>query len=295
MSGGDDHRKGLMLTVLGVLILTPDTLLIRLIAIDPWSMMVWRGILQTIGILVILALIYRADTWHRCKAIGLSGLFAGCMFTASTLGFLYSVEHTSVANTLVILATAPFFAAIFSYLFLKEHVARRTVIATAVAVGGVGIMVAGSWGGGAFMGDLAALVTAALLGGKFTIFRHRKDVNMVPSMAVSGVVAALVGLAVGAPALVDGERLLYLLIMGLVVVPVSIALISLGPRYISAPETSLIMLLETALGPLWVWLVLAEVPPTLTFIGGAIVLGTLLLHSWIGLRGERTPAPSLAA
>ena len=72
MSGGDDHRKGLMLTVLGVLILTPDTLLIRLIAIDPWSMMVWRGLLQTIGILAILALIYRSDTWRRCKAIGLS-------------------------------------------------------------------------------------------------------------------------------------------------------------------------------------------------------------------------------
>ena len=294
MVARDDHRMGLALTTLGVLVLTPDTLLVRLIAIDPWSMMVWRGTLQALGILAILVLIYRREAWRRCKAIGFSGLFAGCLFAASTFGFLYSLAHTSVANTLVILATAPFFAAIFSFAFLRERVSRRTLVAILAVFAGIAVMVAGSWGGGAILGDLAAMVTAAMIGGKFTIFRHRRDVNMVPVMAVAGIVSALVGLAVAAPAPVIGEKLAYLLLMGLVVVPVSTALVSLGPRYIGAPEVSLIMLLETALGPLWVWLVLGELPPFPTFVGGSIVLGTLIIHSWLGLRGHRSAAASCA-
>ncbi len=285
-----DHSKGLLLTTLGVLIITPDTLLIRLVAIDPWSMMVWRGLLQAIGIMVILTLIYRGQTMRRCRAIGWGGVAAAGLFTITTLGFLIALQHTSVANTLVIIATAPFFAALFSFVLLRERIPRRTVLAIAAAVAGVAIMVSESWGGGAFLGDAAALVTAATLGGKFTIFRHRRETNMVPSLAIAGLFAVGLGLVMTTPVMVEGARLIYLLIMGLMVVPIASALVSLGPRYISAPEVSLIFLLETALGPLWVWLVLSEVPPNLTFVGGAIVLATLLAHSWIGFRRTRAAA-----
>lgn len=285
-----DHSKGLLLTTLGVLVITPDTLLIRLVAIDPWSMMVWRGLLQAVGIMVILALIYRGETLRRCRAIGWGGVIAAALFTLTTLGFLIALQHTSVANTLVIIATAPFFAAIFSFALLRERIARRTVLAIAAAISGVAVMVSESWGQGALLGDAAALVTAATLGGKFTIFRHRRETNMVPCLAIAGLMAAGLGIAVTTPVMVEGARLVYLLIMGLLVVPIASALVSLGPRYISAPEVSLIFLLETALGPLWVWLVLSEVPPAMTFAGGAIVLTTLMAHSWIGFRRARAAA-----
>ena len=285
-----EHGKGLLLTTLGVLIITPDTLLIRLVAIDPWSMMVWRGLLQTVGVMAILFLIYRGETMRRCLAIGWSGTAAGCLFTATTIGFLISLQHTAVANTLVIVATAPFFAAIFSFVLLRERIPRRTVLAIGAAIAGVAVMVSESWGGGAFLGDAAALMTAAALGGKFTVFRHRRETNMVPSLAVAGLFSVALGLAVTTPVLVEGERLAYLLIMGLVVVPIASGLVSLGPRYISAPEVSLIFLLETALGPLWVWLVLNEAPPAMTFVGGAIVLTTLVVHSWVDFRSRRAVA-----
>ncbi len=285
-----DHSKGLLLTTLGVLVITPDTLLIRLVAIDPWSMMVWRGLLQAIGIMAILTIIYRGETLRRFQAIGWGGVAAAALFTVTTLGFLVALQHTSVANTLVIIATAPFFAAIFSFVLLRERIALRTVLAIGAAVAGVALMVSESWGRGAFFGDAAALVTAATLGGKFTIFRHRRETNMVPSLAVAGLFAVGLGLVMTAPVMVEGMRLVYLLIMGLLVVPIASALVSLGPRYISAPEVSLIFLLETAFGPLWVWLVLSEVPPTMTFVGGAIVLTTLMAHSWIGFRRARATA-----
>ncbi len=298
MQGMSDHAKGLTLTILGVLILTPDTLLIRLTGLDPWSLLVWRGLFQAIGIFAILLAVYRARTWEICRSIGLSGLLAGAIFALSSLGFLISLAHTSVANTLVIVATAPLFAAIFSFLLMGERIALRTLFAIIATLAGVIIMSSSSWERGSIIGDLAALVTAMTLGLKFTIFRRRKETNMVPSLAASGVMMTFIGLLVAPSAFnsaPEGIALYALIAMGLFVVPIASALITLGPRYISAPEVSLIFLLETALGPLWVWLVLSEQPPERTMIGGAVILSALLTHSCFTFRAQRRKVAELTA
>ena len=120
------RTKGYLLGVLGVLILSPDTLLIRLVDTSPWTFLTWRGGLMTIGMILVLGLSYRSKLLEKINAIGWLGLLIALIFAINTTFFQLSVQTTNVANTLVIIATAPLFAAILSVIFLKESIPIST-------------------------------------------------------------------------------------------------------------------------------------------------------------------------
>ena len=281
------HAKGLLITALGVLIISPDTLLIRLAGLDVWSLAVWRGVLQAIGMTFLLYCFYGRRTFALFKAIGFTGVLLAIVFAGNTLTFLTAVLNTKVANALVIMATAPFFAAVLSYLFLNEKVVTRTWLAIGVAICGVTLLVADGLGDGTFFGDALALLAALLFGAKVTIIRSRKGVNMIPAMALSGLVFAAIALPFAQPLEIDGTQLLWVLLMGFAVITPATALITLGPRFLPAPEVSLLFLGETVLGSLWVGLAIGEVPSSLGIVGGAIVLSALITNAWLGLRSYR--------
>jgi drug/metabolite transporter (DMT)-like permease len=292
MDGLTAQAKGLIIVVLGVLALTPDTLLIRLIAVDHWTLLVWRGLLQALGLSVLVACFHGRDTLACFRAVGLAGYSAAFLFALGTVLFVVALSYTSVANTLIIVASAPFFAALASRVFLGEEIALRTWLAIAVALGGIVLLAFESLGTGALWGDLAALGVAIAMGGNFTVVRHARAVNMIPAMALSGLIVALAAAPIAPADVVLGDaQLVYMLAMGLFVVPVSFALITLGPRYLPAAEVSLLMLLETVLGPLWVWLAIGEAPGPLGFLGGSVVVATLAAHSALALRGEPAAQP----
>lgn len=256
-------------------------------AVDHWTGLVWRGSLQALGLVIILLLLYRSRTLTVFRSIGGLGLLLAVVFTGSSILFLMAVSLTQVVNVLVILATAPFFAACFSLLFLKESVANHTWMAIVATFGGIAVLTLESEGQGEVLGDLAALAVAALMGAYFTIVRATRQIDMIPAMAVSGLFVALIALPFAAfPAMSQGQ-ILAAGTMGFLVAPISFALITIGPRYLPAPEVSLLLLIETVLGPLWVWLVIAEEPGLLSLIGGAVVVTTLLLHSLYGLHRYR--------
>ncbi len=284
------HRYGLMITTLGVLVLSPDSLLVRLIAVDQWTMVFWRGILTALALTLFLGVTYRRGTVDRFRAVGAAGLVIAGIFAAGTILFVVALNHTSVANTLVIISAAPLFAAIFSRVFLAEVVSPRTWAAIVAALGGIGVIVSGSFQGGTTDGDLAALGTAVCMAGGLSLIRRGRDRNMVPAMALSGLLSAVLVLPLASPLAPDQGQAGLLLLLGLIVLPVSFGLITLGPRYLPAPEVALVLLLETVLGPYWVWLVIGETPSSRAFIGGSIVIGALILHSALALRGDR-PGP----
>ena len=289
MDGLPTQAKGLIIVVLGVLVLTPDTLLIRLIAVDHWTLLVWRGLLQALGLSVLVACFHGRDTLACFRAVGLAGYSAAFLFALGTVLFVVALSYTSVANTLIIVASAPFFAALASRVFLGEEIALRTWIAILVALGGIVLLALESLGSGALWGDLAALGVAMAMGGNFTVVRHARAVNMIPAMALSGVIVALVAAPIAPSSVVlDDAQLAFMLAMGLFVVPVSFALITLGPRYLPAAEVSLLTQLEAVLGPLWVWLVIGEAPGPWGLAGGAVVIATLTIHSLLALRNQKT-------
>ena len=278
------HLKGLLITVTGVLVLTPDGLLVRLIAVDQWTLLFWRGGLQALGLTLMLALYHGRATWEVFRVIGGWGLLVACTFTGSTIFFLTALAHTSVANTLVIISVSPLFAAALSYALLGEMVARRTWLAIFIALGAIGLIFSQSLVGGTLAGDLAAMGTAACVASTFVVVRRARKVNMIPAMALSGVLASLIALPLGAPLMVESRSMGFIVLLCLFVLPVAFALITLGPRYLPAPEVSLILLLETVLGPFWVWLVLGEQPSWQAMLGGGILVTTLFVHSLLALR-----------
>lgn len=289
-----DHLKGLLITTAGVLVLTPDSLLVRLIAVDSWTMVFWRGLLMFVAIGGFTLAYYRGQAPARLRATGRAGLAAAALFGAGTVLFVFALHNTSVANVLVIVAASPLIAALFSRVILAEPVALRTWAAIAATIAGIVILASGSARGGTILGDLAALGTAGCVGIGLSVVRHARPRNMVPAMAMSGLLSALVALPLAAPASVPADQVWLLLLLGLVVLPVSFGLLTLGPRYITAPEVGLIMLLETVLGPLWVWLVIGEEPGDHALVGGAIVIAALVAHSLAGLRAHRRRRRALA-
>lgn len=282
------HRLGLLITFAGVLVLSPDTLLLRMIgqegADSSWTINVWRGLFLFIGMMAVFAAMNGRGAVKAVLAIGPWGLVAALVFGSQALCFVFSVGNTLVANTLVIIATAPFFSALFAWIFLGERAPRRTWIAILFACGGIAVIFSGSLGSGNLPGDLAALGTAVGLGAGFVIVRHRRSVSMTPSMALGGLLAALVSLPFAEPFALTATGFGLMAFLGLIMLPVAFTLITLGPRYLPAPEVSLLLLLETVLGPLLVWLFLGETPDGLALLGGAIVVTTLLLHSLAGWR-----------
>lgn len=281
--------KGTLLTGLGVLILSPDAMLIRLMTAEPMTIVFWRGV----GIFVMLSLMsvvrHRGRLVAYLRSVGPIGLLVSVLFAICQLGFVGGVATTNPAHVLVMVAATPLVAALASRLILGERIAPSTGIAIVAGLSGVAIMMSAHLGGGGgqLSGDLIAAAVPLSLGIAFTLIRRLKVGDVWLLYAVSGLIVASVAAPFRSAEFLSGADVLWAGILVLIVVPVSFALITQGPRYITAAEVSLIMLLETVLGPIWVWLVVGIAPTIHALIGGSILLATLAMHAWWRLSGSR--------
>ena len=285
------HLKGLLITTLGVIILSPDALLIRMVQADSWTILFWRGLLFALGISIVIFIIYGKSTFQQFYKIGRMGLLLGVLFGLSTTFFVMAVQNTSIANALVIISTSPVFAALLSWAFLKEKTHLQTWITMFVIIVAMLVIMFDSYQGGGFWGDMSALVTSILLAINFTITRQLKNINMVPAMAISGLVttaiaALVIVFSASIPLYVGANAIPYLLGMGLVST-LAFSLIMLGLRYMPAAEVSMIMPLETVFGSYLAWLFLGEAPSYYVLVGGAVILLTLIIHAYFSLKKSK--------
>ena len=273
------HLKGILMSFIGVVILSPDSVLIRLADADSWTVLFYRGLLMSIGVMMLLLITYRSKTIVEFKKIGRGGLWIGWLHGIMTGTFVFAIMHTSIANTLVIISTGPIWIAIIAWLTLREKASLITWLAMIIVFIGIYIVMSANFGGQNIVGDIFALITAILMGFTFTLVRKYKTVNMVPTMAVGGVIAAIIA-CIFAPTLVlKPEAIIYVVAMG-VILSISFSLITIAPRYMPAAEVGMIMPLETVLGTLIAWRVINEVPSSNAIIGGIIVVITLFCHAW---------------
>lgn len=270
------RRRGVLLAAGGVLILSLDSLLVRLAASSGGTVLFWRG--------ALMALTLTAVVVARDGVRGLAGLRSpvtwavALSFTAGTAAFVLSILLTRVANTVVIISAAPLFAALFSLWFLHERVPPRTWLAIFFACCGVLLVAYASLGEGGLAGDILALLNAICTGASMTLLRRHPEASRSLILALSGVLLALAALPfAGLPS--DPAGMAALGAMGLVQIPLSLVMITAATRYLPAAEVSLFLLLETVFAPLWVWCVLGETVPAATLAGGILMLGTLTLHA----------------
>ncbi|SVD23340.1 uncharacterized protein METZ01_LOCUS376194, partial [marine metagenome] len=220
--------------------------------------------------------------------LGAAGLAVAVIYALNKISFVFAVDHTQVANVLIILASTPLIAALLSIVILKEHISKPTWAAIITGMTGVVIVVGDGFQAGTWLGDIFAFINAFALAVMFIIIRHHKHVNMIPAAALGAALSAIIAAPFADPMSVAPGNWGLLLLLGFVVLPLSFGLITLGPRTVPAPEVALLMLLETALGPLWVWIVINEIPSETTFIGGVVVISAVVLQSAWRLRPLRS-------
>lgn len=271
-----DQKKGLLIAGAGVLAICPDVLWIRLIDADAITLLVWRGFLSFFGIAIGLFIFRPRSFISGFRTMGWAGFWLAIVWTAGTFAFVTSVTLTTAANALFINSAAPLFAAIIGRV-LGERVPLRTWLAIALAMAGIGVIAGGSIGGegASLTGDLLALGSALSGAVTFVIAHKYRHLSMVPAMAVAGLMTGLLALPFGDPFSLAPGTWIYVAIMGLVTVSAGFALLTLGARYLPAPEVSLLILGEAVIGPLLVWWVMGEVPANQSLIGGTIVLTAL--------------------
>lgn len=281
-----DHVKGLLIAFLGVVVLSPDTLLIRLADMDQWAMLVYRGLLMAVGMALISRLFDPTPLVRQYRRIGTVGVLVALCFATSTIAFVNAVVYTTVAHTLIIVATAPMFAALFGRILLGERLRLHTFAAIVCVMLGM-VLVAGQPDAGAhWLGNLCAMISAVSIAVTFVLNRKNRDINMIPAISFSGVVYACAAAPFAAWSVLDGFTLTMVALMGLVVT-LAFALITTAPRYIPAAEVSLVLPLETVGGIGLAALFLEEYPGPLTLVGAAVILLTLTIHSWLVLRVVR--------
>ncbi len=266
------------------MLLTPDALLLRLLEVDQWTTVFWRGVLLAAMLAAVLVIVYRGRFPEACRAIGLVGVAVALCLGVEAVLFVVAIVHTSVANTVIIVAAAPLFAAVLSHVFLGEPTGLATWLAILAAIGGIALVV---WDGAALgtsLGDGAAIASALGFAAALVILRRARAADMLPATALSGLVQAALVLPFAAPLAVGAEDVPPLAAMGLVVLPGAFGLFTLGTRYIAAAEVGLLTLLQTVLAPIWVWLALGEAMTARGLAGGAIVVATLAVHSALGIR-----------
>lgn len=281
-----DRRRGTLIGILGMLVLSFDALLVRLALADPADIIVWRGLLMAVSLSLVLRLRRCPWSWQLLRRDGLPALVVALGFACTMVLFVLAVLNTRVANVVVILTAAPLFAALLSGLFLREWVPVRTWLAILVCIAGIGVVFSGSVGLGGLPGDIFALMAAFMLASNLTLLRRYPHVDRLAVVAGGGMLAGLAALPFASPATLESQSILVLCVMGLVQMPLALALIGESTRYLPSAEVSLLLLLETVLGTLWVWVFLGEEPPPATLVGGVLVMLTLAVHTVLGMRRQ---------
>ncbi len=279
-----DQQKGSLLAFIAVMFITPDTLFIRLASVDTWSLVFYRGIIPFFTVLIGMLIIYKYDFFKMLFTSGHHGLIYIITFSVTNIAFVVSIQNTNVANTLVMIAMAPMLSAILGALFLKEMPDNKTWIAIGITFIAAVYIFYDSLQLGSIFGDLLGLLCALGLAVGAVTIRSAKNKNLVPAAVVGKLIVAIFAMFfIETYALIDKD-LLIVPLMCVMCVAIPFVLVTIAPRFIPAEEVNLFFLLETIIGPIWVWMVIKEQPSLETIQGGVIIILTIATHSFLKLK-----------
>ena len=279
-----DQQKGSLLAFVAVMFITPDSLFIRLSNLDTWGLVFYRGIIPFFTVFFGMLIIYKLNFFKILFNSGFHGIIYIATFSITNITFVVSIQNTNVANTLVMIATAPMLSAILGAIFLKEPPDRKTFISIIITFIAIVYIFFDSLKVGNFYGDILGFVTAlGLAVGAITI-RSAKKKNLVPAAVIGKLfVASFALFFIESFTLIDKD-LFIVPLMCILCVAIPFVLVTIAPRFIPAAEVNLFFLLETIIGPIWVWVIINEQPSVETLQGGAIIITTIAIHSFLKLR-----------
>ena len=286
MKSLSNQKKGSLMAFIAVMFITPDSLFIRLSNIDTWGLLFYRGAIPFAVIFICLIFFYQFRLFKVIFAMGIAGIFYALAFSLTNITFILSIQNTNVANTLVMIATAPMLSAILSSIFLKETPDKKTWLAIIITFFSAVYIFYDSLKVGNFLGDLLGLITAFGLAVGANIVRSAKNKDLVPAAVFGKLIVALFALFfVSNLKLVDND-IIFVPLMCVMCVGIPFVLVTIAPRFITAAEVNLFFLLETIIGPIWVWLIIKEQPSMETIYGGIIIVITIMTHSFLKIKNS---------
>jgi DME family drug/metabolite transporter len=261
-----------------------------------WQILLYRSTSMSLFLYVVIRVRSGESPFVQIRRIGFPSVIAGLSLVAAYSGGIYSIQNTSVANAMLLFATAPFMAAVLGWIILGERVRVATWVAIAVAIGGIAIMVADKSGSVVLKGSLAALGSAFGFAVFTVALRWGRTGEMLPSVFLSGLFAAVITFGIcqfsGLSVMLSLQDSAISMGMGVFQVGAGLILYTLGSRSLPAAELALLSLAEVLLGPLWVWLFLGETASFNTLIGGAVLLVAIAGNAASGKRRKPPPITS---
>jgi len=278
------QQKGSALAFIAVMLITPDSLLIRLSNIETWGMLFYRGAIPFVVVLIGLLIFYNKNFLNALFNVGYTGIFYTISFAICNITFLVSIQNTNVANTLVMVAMAPMISAILGGIFLKEIPDKKTWIAILITFFSALYIFYDSIQLGNFFGDFMGIVTATGLAVNAVLVRSAKDRDLLPSAVLGKLCVAVFAFFFVNSFDLVGNDVIYVPLMCVLCVAIPFVLVTIAPRFIPAEEVNLFFLLETIIGPIWVWMIIKEQPSIETIQGGAVIILTIAIHSFLKLK-----------
>ena len=286
MNNLTDQQKGSLMAFVAVMFITPDSLFIRLSNVDTWGLVFYRGIIPFFTVFFGMLLIYKLSFFKILFNSGYHGLIYVGTFSLTNITFVVSIQNTNVANTLVMIATAPMISAILGAIFLKEPPDKKTWISIIITFLAIIYIFFDSLKLGNFYGDILGFVTALGLAVGAVTIRSAKTKNLVPAAVVGKLFVAIFALFFIESFILIDKDLIIIPLMCILCVAIPFVLVTIAPRYIPAAEVNLFFLLETIIGPIWVWLIIKEQPSIETLYGGVVIIITIAIHSFLKLKNS---------
>ena len=286
MNNLSDQQKGSLLAFIAVMFITPDSLFIRLSNVDTWGLVFYRGFIPFVTVFLGMLLIYKLNFFKMLFSSGYHGLIYIGTFSLTNITFVVSIQNTDVANTLVMIAMAPMLSAILGGIFLKELPDKKTWVAIFITFLAAVYIFYDSLKVGNFFGDILGLITALGLAIGAVTIRSAKNKNLIPAAVVGKLFVAMFALFFIESFTLADNDLIIVPLMCIMCVAIPFVLVTIAPRFIPAAEVNLFFLLETIIGPIWVWLIIKEQPSLETIQGGTLIILTIAIHSFFKLKNS---------
>jgi drug/metabolite transporter (DMT)-like permease len=273
------YALGVALVASGALCWSFGGLVVRSLQASAWEVVFWRSFFMAVVVGLYLYGWRRQTALYGLRHATGAMFLSGLCLAGSFIGFILALKETTVANVLVMLASAPLMAALLARIVLREPVRWNTWIAMLVALAGVGVMVNDTLTSHGIAGSVLAIGCAACFAVNMVVLRARPDVDMMPTVVLGGLISSIITLPLAWPFPAPLAEVPWLAFLGVVQLGLGLVLFTIGLRYLPAAQASLVALLETVLGPLWVWLAIGEAPSAAGLLGGAMVLGALVANT----------------
>lgn len=279
----------LLCTICAQLLFSTGGLGVRLLNEGPWTILFFRSLFMSPALIVWILIKRKGSISSVIKDTLVRGKWVSIFIAISLTSYVFSITRTTVADSLLIQGTAPIFIILFGWFILREPVRKISIAALFGVLFGITVIIVPSLRHGGLSGNIFGIIKALAFAAGTIAIRKQKSVNLLPSLALAAVITVVISAPFVETYALSLRSILIFMYLGFIQLGVGFILFVTWSGKLPTSETGLIVILEAVLGPLWVWLILGEAPFIFTFIGGALIIGTLVMHTLVYYRRADIP------